>query len=272
MSTTERDNPDEAREGWKLTVAVPSKPEAEGSRLRFSPITPKRAFENIAGQIRELLARGELKSGDRLPPEAELAAKFNVSRNTLREAFRALEVLGIIELRMGAGGGAYILPGSSRVVVDGLRDLYNLGAISPTQLTEARIWLDSVVTRTACERATAEEIDALEANVNEAEAAEKGGDFGRRTELHRNFHLMLAATTRNPIIIITMEAVMELLKQFVSRIGPANNPYTIPSRRRLLKHLRNRNADEAVSEMTRFLRKLHARYMELYQGPTAPSP
>ena len=69
---------------------------------QFSAITPHRAFEDIADQIRGLVASGRLRPGDRLPPERELAALFNVSRNTLREALRALELAGMIEARKGA--------------------------------------------------------------------------------------------------------------------------------------------------------------------------
>jgi len=230
--------------------------------LGFAPIAPKRAFEEITEQIRQLLANGDLKPGDRLPAEADLAVRFSVSRNTLREALRTLELAGIVELRKGASGGAYVRQGSSGVIVTGLRDLYHLGAINPDQLTEARIWLESVVVRVACERATEQELDALDANVTAAAKAEKAGDFVRRTELHREFHLMLAATTGNPIVQIMMESVMEVLKQFVGAIGPANNPFTIPSKRRLLRLIRARDSEKAVGEMTRFLEKLHARYME----------
>ena len=109
------------------------------SALGFAPIAPQRAFEDIAAQIRDLVAGGKLKPGDRLPAERDLSAKFNVSRNTLREALRALELSGMIELRKGASGGAFVLPGNSGVVVNGLRDLYHLGAITPEHLTEARI-------------------------------------------------------------------------------------------------------------------------------------
>jgi GntR family transcriptional regulator, transcriptional repressor for pyruvate dehydrogenase complex len=232
----------------------------------FSPIAPQRAFEDIAAQIRELVANGKLKPGDRLPAERDLSAKFNVSRNTLREALRALELSGMIELRKGASGGAFVLPGNSGVVVNGLRDLYHLGAITPEHLTEARIWLSEVVVRVACERMTDEDIDALEQNVDAAARAQKAGDFDERARVHSKFHTILASFTRNPIIEITMEAVMEVMRKFIERIGPSDNPYTIPSRRRLIKHLRARDSEAAVAEMTKFLERLQAQYMALWNS------
>jgi DNA-binding FadR family transcriptional regulator len=240
--------------------------EAPASALGFAPIAPQRAFEDIAAQIRDLVASGKLKPGDRLPAERDLSAKFNVSRNTLREALRALELAGMIELRKGASGGAFVLPGSSGVVVNGLRDLYHLGAITPEHLTEARIWLSAIVVRVACERITEADLQRLEANVEAAARAHKAGNFEERATLHREFHTILAASTRNPIIEITMEAVMEVMRKFIERIGPSDNNYTLPSRRRLIKHLRDRDADAAVAEMTKFLERLQSKYMDLWKS------
>lgn len=236
------------------------------SALGFAPITPQRAFEEIANQIRELVASGKLKPGDRLPAERELSAKFNVSRNTLREALRALELSGMIELRKGATGGAFVLPGSSGVVVNGLRDLYHLGAITPQHLTEARTWISGIVVRVACERLTEEDLQALEDNVAAATAAHKAGNFDERAELHNQFHILLAQATHNPIIQITVEGMTELMRQFIKVIGPSENAYTLPSRRRLLKHLRDRDADAAADEMTKFLERLEIKYLDLWNS------
>lgn len=243
--------------------------EAMPSSFGFAPIAPQRAFEDIAAQIRELVARGKLKPGDRLPAERDLAVKLNVSRNTLREALRALELSGMIQLRKGASGGAFVIPGNSDVVVNGMRDLYHLGAISPAELTEARIWLESMVVRIACERLTAQEIDALELNVTAAADAYKAGDFVESARLHRQFHVMLGAATRNPVIAIMMEGVMEVMGKFVDSIGPTDKVSTQSSRRRLLKHLRDRDADAATSEITRFLERLHRDYMERWNNRQA---
>lgn len=244
-----------------------------GHTVEFVPIAPQRAFEEITTQIRQLVASGALKPGGRLPPERELAGRFGVSRNTLREALRTLELSGMIELRKGASGGAFVLPGGSGVIVNGLRDLYHLGRITPQDLTEARIWLSETVVRVVCERATDEDLERLTANVDAAALADREGNVLQRAELHREFHRILASITHNPIIEIMMEGVMEVLGQFMKRIGPFNNPFTIPSRRRLLKHLRARDAEAAVAEMTRFLKRLQTKYLDLWEtGKAKPNP
>ena len=143
--------------------------------MEFSAISPSRAVDEIAAQVREMIATGKIKPGDRLPSERDLSARLGVSRNTLREALRALENAGIVEMRKGATGGAFVLHGSSDVIVGGMRDLYHLGAITPQQFTEARMWLSEVVVRVASERATEEDFAALEANID---ASAKAVDFG----------------------------------------------------------------------------------------------
>jgi len=238
--------------------------------VEFAAIAAPRAVDEIESQIRDMVAQGRLKPGDRLPSERELAARLNVSRNTLREALRTLERAGILEMRKGATGGAYILHGSSDAIVDGLSNLYHLGAISPQQLTEARIWLSEIVVRVACERATEEDLKALDENIQAARRAIAEDRFDIRQKLHREFHLILARATRNPIIEGTMAGVMEVMGLFIERIGPSENAFTEPARDRLMKHLRKRDADAAVKEMTSYLKRLQTRYLDQWAEREKP--
>ena len=236
---------------------------------QFEAIAPSRAVDEIAAQVRAMIADGKLKPGDRLPAERDLSVRLHVSRNTLREALRALEHAGIVEMRKGATGGAFVMSGSSNVIVNGLSDLYHLGAITPEQLTEARIWLSSIVVRVACERVTEEDLDALDANILASSRAGAAGLFEERARLNREFHLILASTTRNPIMAITMESVMGVFAHFIARIGPSDNPFILPSRKRFMKHLRARDADAAVAEMTRALERLQTKYLAQSNAQTA---
>lgn len=231
--------------------------------VNFVAIAPARAVDEIAAQVRDMVASGRLKPGDRLPSERDLSTRLHVSRNTLREALRALEHAGIIEMRKGATGGAFVRKGSSGVIVNGLLDLYHLGAITPQQLTEARVWLSEVVVRVACERATDEDFAALEANI---EASAKAADFEERARHNREFHVVLARATRNPIVVITMESIMAVFAQFIAQIGPSDNSFILPSRRRFMKHLRARDASAAAAEMAKSLARLQTKYMDQWSA------
>jgi GntR family transcriptional regulator, transcriptional repressor for pyruvate dehydrogenase complex len=133
--------------------------------------------------------------------------------------------------------------------------------ITPQQLTEARLWMSEMVVRAACERATEADFAALEANVKAATLAHAAGRFDDRQKLHREFHVILARATQNPVLAITMESVMGVFGQFIEKIGPSENPFTLPSRKRFLKHLRAREADAAVAEMSKHLKRLHNQYL-----------
>ena len=157
-------------------------------------------------------------------------------------------------------------PGSSGVIVNGLRDLYHLGAITPQQLTEARVWMSEIVVRIACERATDEDFAALDASID---AAAKAPDFDQRARHNREFHVILARATRNPIMVITMESIMAVFGNFIAQIGPSDNTFILPSRRRFMKHLRARDAAAAAAEMKKALARLQTKYMDQWDARSA---
>lgn len=235
----------------------------------FEAIAPARAVDDIAARIRSMVVDGRLRPGDRLPSERDLAQLLKVSRNTLREAFRTLENAGLIEMRKGASGGAFVKTENAGVIVAGMNDLYHLGVISPQQLTQARIWLSELVVRAACPRITDKDLALLDANIQAASIAHKQGQFDARQRLNREFHVLLAGVTRNPIISVTMASVMSVFGQFIEKIGPSENPYTLPSRRRFMRHLRSGNADAAALEMSRHLHRLHREYLARWTERTS---
>lgn len=242
------------------TAAVATTMAAQFQRLRSS-----RAFEEIAAQIRAELAAGRLVIGSRLPSERALSEQFGVSRNTLREALRSLEHAGLIRLQKGARGGAFISERSGEVIATGMMDMYHVGAVRPDQLTEARIWLESVVVREACRRAKTADIEALGRNIDEAQEARRRGDFAARAKTHIEFHRMLARLTDNPIMVIVMNGVLDVLSHFVQRIGEDDNSFVLPSRRRFMKHFAAGDAEGAVAEMESCLKRLQRGYMSRIQ-------
>src|SRR4030043_1090812 len=102
----------------------------------FIPLESKRTFEEIADQIRELIYSGTLKPGDRLPSERELAAKFKTGRMVLREALRTLEQSGLIYIKHGSIGGAFIKEIDSSVIKGSISDMLRVGNITLQDLTE----------------------------------------------------------------------------------------------------------------------------------------
>jgi DNA-binding FadR family transcriptional regulator len=231
----------------------------------FRRIRTQRAFEEIAEQIRGELVSRRLRAGDRLPAERALAEQFGVSRNTLREALRSLENSGLLRLQKGATGGAFVRESTGDAIITGLRDMFHLGAIQPEHLTEARVMIESIAVRVACERATREDIDALNTNIALAErnARENSIDFYGQANIHLEFHRILARATKNPVMVIVMEALIDVMQHFIRAIGQKPNPWVIPSRRRFMKHFAAGDSDAAVAEMKQHLERLNRQYLSL---------
>jgi GntR family transcriptional repressor for pyruvate dehydrogenase complex len=222
----------------------------------FGPIKPKRIFEEICERIRNELSAGTLRPGDKLPPERELAERFGVSRTAVREAFRSLERSGLIGLQKGAKGGAFILAGNP-TIQQSLEDMVSVGHISLAELTEARVLIQDSIVRLACKRATEADFNTLEADIDHTEELTRQGRLRERLDYSINFHKLLARTTKNQVMIVTIDALTYILRIIINKLGPHPRLDLVESRRRFLKHLRARNAEAAVAEMTDHLTKLH---------------
>src|SRR5271170_6622997 len=183
--------------------------------VTFRPIRTRRAFEEICERIREQLALGVLKPGDKLPPERELAQQLGVSRNVLREALRSLEMAGILRLQKGVKGGAFIREGDTSRMNEVMRDMLSLGTISVRELSEARIHVLDLVVRLACVNARQADFEALEANIERTDLATRDGRLLDRVECSREFYRLLASSTGNKVIAMIMDSVTEIHMRFV---------------------------------------------------------
>lgn len=221
----------------------------------FAPVKTQRAFEIICEQIRAQLAAGTLKAGDKLPAERELATQFAVSRTALREALRSLEVAGIIRNVKGVKGGAVIQAAEPDRIVQAMQDYVHLGNVSLDELTEARIAIQDVVVRLACERATEEDFAELEAI---AERTKQETSVEARYECAAAYYDVLARATHNRMFGIFVDSLSNVLHEFVRGPGYETLQETlIESRFRLIRFLRARDAEAAADEMRKHLDRVY---------------
>lgn len=216
----------------------------------FQPIKTRRIFEEICDSIREKLVSGELKAGDRLPSERELSEMFHVSRTALREAIRSLEIVGIVELRKGSKGGAFVTSSGASQVTRTFRDMLDFGRVSLATLLEARLLVMDAVVRSACERATAADIAKLRTNVAETVELTKQHRYEERTLKAVEFSTILADSTGNQVMSAILEAMASVIRGFVVLAGPPAHDPVVASRRRLIDQIAAHDADGA-SETTR---------------------
>src|SRR5215467_9029298 len=244
---------------------------AQPSAVKFRPIHTRRAFEEICERIREQLAFGVLKPGDKLPPERDLAQQLGVSRNVLREALRSLEMAGVLRLQKGVKGGAFIREGDTSRMNVVMRDMLSLGTISVRELSEARIDVLDLVVRLACTHARQQDFDALERNIERTELATREGRLLDRVECSREFYKLLAASTGNKVIAMIVDSVTEIHMRLVYAKVVSSGvamPRLAEKRRQFLSALRARNASTATRLMRAHLESVQ-RMLE--QDPGAMS-
>lgn len=229
----------------------------------FIPVKGRRAYEDIAANIREMVVDGRLKAGEKLPPEREFAEHLGVGRNVLREALRSLETIGLLEMRRGKWGGAFVATGPSRAVAEQMTDLLRMGGVSYASVIEARIWIGSVVVRAACARHTDSDIAALERNIEEVERLFEAGHMVEKTLKNIEFHNLLADATKNPTLVILMKSLTDMATYFAKNIGPDPASTTVRSRRLFMKAFVARDAEAAVQEMEASLLRLHTVHVNL---------
>jgi DNA-binding FadR family transcriptional regulator len=161
---------------------MPTSPPAQASPSKgvddlFNRVSVGRISQVIVEQVRRLVREGRLKPGDRLPSERDLCERFGVSRVTVREALRVLEAGGLIEIRVGAHGGAFITTPSRERLGDGFADLLTLAPLTAVHVTEARQVFELGMLPMAVERATDDDIASLFAIFDEGYAALRAGDY-----------------------------------------------------------------------------------------------
>jgi GntR family transcriptional regulator, transcriptional repressor for pyruvate dehydrogenase complex len=188
----------------------------------------------IVARVRDALFSKQFKPGDFLGTEKELAARFGTSRIVARDALRTLEALGIVEIRMGKGGGARIAQGNPHLFAEALAVQLDLTGVSAAEILDAQRAIETLGAELAAENAMPADIAKLRALLREAEDAT--GDLDRFTRLSRDFHLAVAEASHNRVIVVQLMSL-----EHVS--WPKRNPTITPSLARHILDVHGKLAD-----------------------------
>lgn len=182
----------------------------------YIPIQTERLYEQIVSQIEQRIIKGDLKVGDQLPSERELAEQFAVSRTAVREAVKTLREKRLVEIRPGRG--TFITNGMPDAMRRSFDMLLKFGSANGSSyLVEVREILEPEIAALAATRITEEYINAMREAIEIMDTALDKVDIFVEADL--DFHLALAEATQNPIIPILMDSIIDMLREQRKRTG-----------------------------------------------------
>ena len=226
----------------------------------FTPVKTKRLYEEIIDQIKQLISGGELKPGDKLLSERELAERLQVSRVSVREAIRSLEMLGFIEIRQGEG--TFVRDTDADDVIRPLAMFLAVERGSLLDMFEVRRIFETATAGLAAERATDDEIEHIGDLLEKMKDRIQHGDSEKGEEYDAAYHYAVAEATHNQLLIKLLRTVHEEWSRAVSAgsqqllLDRANNaPRIIAQHTQVLEAIRAhdpRTASEAMLEHVTF--------------------
>lgn len=212
----------------------------------------RKAYEQVADQLRELIVQGDLAAGERLPNEALLAHEFGVSRATIREALRVLAAQNLIRTAKGAGGGSYVTLPSVDHISEFLKATIGLLSdsrdVTLEELLEARELLEVPAARRAAERRREGDVERLrEAIPGEPLKLGTREQFVYNTE----FHSAVMELCGNTLLVIAAQPIFTVLQTNLARsaLGRSFHTSINQQHRRIVEAIDAGDADAAESEM-----------------------
>jgi GntR family transcriptional repressor for pyruvate dehydrogenase complex len=238
----------------------------------LKPIKVKRVSDQAYEQIRDLIFRGQLRPGEQIMPERDLAGALGVSRPTVREAIKQLVTMGLLEHRQGQG--TFVRSVSEQ------RDLNPLAAMieghSPTleELLEVRMGLEGQSVSLAAQRATPEDIQVLEKALHQMLEENRAGRLGIEADV--SFHMAIAFATKNTVQVHIMKTFYDLLHYGIQENlhylyeDPANLDVIGRQHTRIFQAIRDHDPEAAYAAMKQHITFVLDFFRERQSPPSLP--
>ena len=197
-------------------------PEAAGPARRRVTLGGGRLFERtsvidgIVAEIRAKIVAGELKDGDALPSQDEMARALGVSRASLREALHRLVLMGLVEMRHGSG--TFVRTARPQDLMNSLSSLLILDRSSAAELLEARFHVESALAALAAMNATEEDLERIARLIERIEAHWEHLDIDSYMPLDTQLHLAFAQASHNPVLVKVLEILWDVLPRRIRHI------------------------------------------------------
>ena len=243
------------------------------SALEIKPVKKENLPEKIIREIKNLINSGQIAPGSRLPGERSLANLLNVSRSSLREALRALSILGVIENRHGDGN--FISASPNDWPIEPLSIFLSVKRGAMIDLVEARQGLEITVAELAAHRRTAADIGRLSRTIEKMKRSQ--ATPARFYDDDMEFHKNLVTAAKNPIIEDLLQKIYTISDTTRAEIYQieqsfyANIAYDLAEHEKLFLSIKNRDALQAVACMSRHMKSIKERYLEMSPAFTSIS-
>jgi GntR family transcriptional repressor for pyruvate dehydrogenase complex len=225
--------------------------------MDFKPIKTKKIYEEIVEQIRRLMAGGELKPGDKLLPERELAERLRVSRASVREGIKALEMMGFVEIK--PGDGTFVRDTNTNDIIQPLAMFLAVEKSSLLDMFEIRRIFETATARMAAERASEDEVGRVETALENMKKSFNAQDSEKGEEYDTAFHYILVEATHNSLLIRLFRTIAEDFSRAVSAarrqlyIHEDNSKKILDQHRRIYEAIKNHDPNMASQAMLEHL-------------------
>jgi GntR family transcriptional regulator, transcriptional repressor for pyruvate dehydrogenase complex len=254
----------------RRAAAAPASPPAARAASLFAPVEREPAYTRVCGAIeRKILAR-ELRDGDVLPGELDLAQQFGVHRSTVREALRQLESTGLVRRPPRAKRMVVSRPAAAKVA-NGLHQALVLHDVSFVDVWEAMMMIEPEVAALAATRRSQADLDAL-TRTSEAFRNSPVGDQGAVRVVAEFFDAMGRAA-RNQVLVLAKQSLAQALAPSLARMidsVPPARTRIADAQRKIIAALREKNAEEARRWMLKHVRDFKRGYEVAGISPAAP--
>jgi GntR family transcriptional repressor for pyruvate dehydrogenase complex len=222
----------------------------------FSPMKKQRASDEARDLILNVIREGQLRAGEQLPSETQMAEQMGISRVPVREAVSSLEQFGLLTVKRGSGGGIFIAEPTLEPFSRFFTLMLSLGKASVKELTEARLLIEPSLAALAAQKAEPEQLDRLRKSIDDYRTSVQGME--PRSIRDMDFHVILAVASHNLVLEMVMKGLVPLLHKSVKdmRFDPADRMEGIRDHERILAAVERGNPSAAQRAMTDHVKRM----------------
>jgi GntR family transcriptional repressor for pyruvate dehydrogenase complex len=222
-------------------------------------------YQGVTDQIKESIFSGYYSPGDRLPSETEMAKRFGVSNATIRQAIRVLEHLGFVYTKQGVDGGIFVSEADAQAVSSYLSDMLRLKKVTQSHLTMSRLIFEPDIAFLVTQEWKGDDLEELEKSIRKGQRALDEDNLNEARLASLTFHRLLCSITKNPVIIFTLNSVIDVLEENILKFSLDRDfiQDEILAHRIVLEKIRARKGDEAPEEMRQHIRIVHEKLEEI---------